>query len=159
MEFSGWDIIITLIIASYGAILSTYSIWSKRQEHKREVKVTLSFGFIKMGTVSPPMLILSALNTGSKTVTLNSMGLILPEKKYLHFTHPENIYVTFPHDLLEGKNVMVWITNKELAHDLKQEGYSGTIRLKGFYRDAIGNEYKSKTINFDIEQTSNAKTK
>ena len=153
MEFSGWDVIITLLIASYGAIVSTYSVWNARKEHKREVKVKISFGFLKQVTVSPPMLMLSAMNTGTKTVTLSSMGLILPakEKKYLYFMRPDS-YVTFPHDLLEGKDVLVWITTKELAHDLKQEGYSGTISLRGFYRDAIGNEYKSHAMKFDIDK-------
>jgi hypothetical protein len=32
----GLDVIITLIIAVYGALLSTYSVWASRQEKKRE---------------------------------------------------------------------------------------------------------------------------
>jgi len=153
MEFTNWDIIITLIIAVYGAILSTYSIWSERQEHKREIKVRLSYGFIRnvLGQVSPTMIILEALNKGSKTVTLSSMGLILPKKKYLFLARP-NSYVTFPHDLLDGKNVNVWLETKELAGDLKNEGYSGRIRLRGYYNDAIGNRYISKSVKFNIDK-------
>lgn len=151
MEFSGWDIIVTLIIALYGAILSTISILNSRQEHKREVKVKLSFGFLPHVSVKELMLILSALNTGTKTATLSSMGLALPEEKILYFTQP-NSYVRFPHDLVEGKDVIVWLTTKELADDLRQEGYSGLISIKGFYRDAIGNEYKSKAVKFDIKK-------
>jgi hypothetical protein len=150
----GLDVIITLLIAIYGALLSTYSVWTARQEHKREIKVELSYGFMRnpLSGVSPPMLLLSASNTGTKTVTLTSMGLILPrkDKKYLIFAQPES-NVSFPCDLLEGKNCNVWVTTKELAEDLKREGYSGRISLKGYYRDAIGGYYESKSFKFDIE--------
>jgi hypothetical protein len=153
MEFSGWDIIITLIIASYGALVSTISIWYTRKEHKREVKVKLNLGFIQQVSLSPAMLILTALNTGTKTATLSAMGLILPKKKILAFTHP-NSYVTFPHDLLEGKDVVVWIKAEELAQDLIKNGFSGSISFKGFYRDALGKEYKSKTMEFNLYEWS-----
>ncbi len=153
MDFNGWDIIITLLVALYGAILSTYTIINERKEHKREIKVTLSFGLIEQGEVSPPMVILSALNTGSKTVTLSSKGLILPNKKILFFVRQDDCF-PFPYDLVEGKDVMVWREAKELANKLKQEGLLGKIKLKGFFRDAIGNRYVSKAVKFDIEDWS-----
>lgn len=88
MEFSNWDIVITLIIAVYGAGLSTYTIWSARKEHKRELKVELMYG-VSTHPLAPKglLLIIQALNTGRKTVTLSSMGLILPnkEKKILYY--------------------------------------------------------------------------
>jgi hypothetical protein len=154
MEFNiGLDVIITLLIAIYGALLSTYSVWTARQEHKREVKVELSYGLKTnpISGVSPTLLILSALNTGTKTVTLSSTGLILPRKKYLFFPRPES-NVTFPYDLPEGKSCSIWIATEELANDLKREGYSGRIALKGYYRDAIGGYYKSKSVKFNIEK-------
>jgi len=153
MEFSGWDIIITLI-AVYGAILSTYTIWNARKEHKREIRVELAYGF-STHPLSPKglLLILTALNTGSKTVTLTSMGLILPrkDKKYCTFLRP-NSNVSFPYDLPEEKNCSVWIDTKELAENLKQEGYSGEINLKGYYGDALSGKYESKQLKFDIEK-------
>jgi hypothetical protein len=154
IEFSGWDIVITLLIALYGAILSTYSIWASRQEHKRELKVRLSYGF-STSPLAPKglLLIIEALNTGRKTITLSSMGLILPtkDKKYFTFLRP-NSNVNFPHDLTEGKSCSVWISTKELSENLKLEGYSGEIKLIGYYGDAIGGRYKSKPIKFDIDK-------
>ncbi len=47
-----WDVVITLIIASYGALLSTYSVWNKRQEQRRKIKVELSYGFLRAGLTS-----------------------------------------------------------------------------------------------------------
>ena len=150
----GLDVIITLIIAVYGALLSTYSVWASKQEKKREIKVQLSYGFhTSPSSVGPTMLLISALNTGQKRVTLNSMGLILPkkDKKYLTFFRPDS-NVSFPCDLIEGKGCDVWVATKELAVDLKREGYSGKVSLKGYYRDAIGGEYRSKSLKFYIEK-------
>jgi hypothetical protein len=149
----GWDVVITLLIAIYGALLSTYSVWNARQEHRREIKVELSYGFMRnaLAEVSPPLLILSAMNTGAKTVTLTSTGLVLPRKKYLFFAQPES-NVAFPHDLPEGKSCSVWIANEELAKDLKREGYSGRVKLIGYYKDAVGGYYKSKSVKFNVEK-------
>jgi len=152
----GLDVIITLIIASYGAILSTISIWYARQEQKRELKVSLRYGFSlnPLSQGKPPlMLILSAINIRKKTATLTMVGLILPtkDKKYFDFLHP-NSNVSFPHDLLEGKSCDVYIEPKELANELKQEGYSGKISLKGYYKDATDRKYISKSLKFDIEK-------
>ncbi len=69
----------------------------------------------------------------------------------MYFTQP-NSYVTYPHGLAEGKNVTTWFPIKALALNLKQEGYSGTIKFKGFYKDAIGNEYQSKEVPFDLDK-------
>ena len=157
MEFSGWDIIITLVIASYGAILSTYSVWSKRKEQRREPKVSLRYGVRLnpiLGHRSPPRLIIRAVNSEKETVTLTSMGLILPRRDNNLFSpYVPNSDVSFPHDLLGGKNCDVWFETKELAENLKREGFSGKIKLKGYYGDAIGRMYKSKSINFDIDET------
>jgi hypothetical protein len=97
------------------------------------------------------MLFIAAHNTGEKTITLNSMGLLFPNKRYLHFLRPDS-NVSFPHDLLAGKDCKVWVTTKEIAEDLKREGLSGKVSLKGYYQDAIGGEYRSKSIKFNIEK-------
>jgi hypothetical protein len=147
------DVVITLLIAIYGALLSTYSVLASRQERKREIKVQLSYGFHTLLGEPKAVLVISALNTGHKRVALNSTGLVLPskDKKYLMFLRP-NSNVTFPYDVQEGKDCNAWITTEELAQDLKQRGFSGEISLKGYYRDAIGGEYTSKSVKFNIEK-------
>ena len=152
MEFAGWDIIITLLIATYGAVLSTYSAWTARQEHKREIKAQLAYGMVREGyppTVST-VLIISALNPGEKTVTLSSTGLILPNKKHLAFLEPRNLQL--PHDLPDGKSCSTYIDTKELAEELRKQGYSGKVKLIGYYGDALGERHKSKSLRFDIDK-------
>jgi hypothetical protein len=125
-----------------------------KQEHKREIKVQLAYGFQRdfLGEVSSPLLLSSAMNSGTKTVTLTSSGLILPnkDKRYMFFVEPHS-NVHFPYELTEGKSCEVWLTQRELETDLQREGFSGTIKVRGYYRDAIGNQYKSKPIKFNIE--------
>ncbi len=38
MEFVNWDIIVTLVIAIYGAILSSYSIWLQNKNISEKLK-------------------------------------------------------------------------------------------------------------------------
>ena len=149
----GLEVIITLIIAIIGVIVSIYSVWNARQQNKREVKVSLRYGALLLARPLPRV-ILSAKNTGNKTVTLSSMGLILPRKENNYFIphHPDTMgLVTFPHDLKDGKNCDVYLEPKNLAEELRLEGFSGKIKVKGFYRDAIGRKYKSKSFTFNID--------
>lgn len=165
MEFTNWDLIITLIIASYGAILSTYSVWSRRQEQKPKLKVSLNYGFTT-NSVSvtfkskslpqgkqPFMLISSAVNVGKKPVTITMMGLVLPtkDKKFLSFAKQPNSRVSFPYELIEGKFCDVYFDPKEIVNELKPLGYSGKISLKGYYQDAMSNKYLSESLKFDMD--------
>ena len=143
-------IVVTIVLFVLGIGLK---IALNRKKEKRNIKVTLSYGFLASPPlVSPAMLMLSAHNTGHRTVTLTSTGLILPRKdnRYLLFLHPDGD-VRFPHDLVEGKNCQVWVTTKSIADDLKHEGFSGEVNLRAFYRDAIGGEYISESVKFDID--------
>jgi hypothetical protein len=38
-----------------------------------------------------------------------------------------------------------------MAEVLKESGYSGTVKVRGFWREALGKEYLSKKTDFDIE--------
>jgi hypothetical protein len=144
---------ITLFIAIWGAVLSTYKIASDYSKNARKLRVYLAYGFYARGNiVGPSTISLSAQNTGNRDITLNSMGFILPDKKFIMIVEPQS-NVKFPYTLSEGKECSVWRIQKELAIELKNHGYSGKIELRGYYRSAIGKLYESKPIDFDIEMT------
>jgi hypothetical protein len=42
---------------------------------------------------------------------------------------------------------------RELAQELTNHGYSGKVKLIGYYRSAIGTIFKSKPMDFDVEAT------
>ena len=95
------ETIITIILAIYGALLTTYTIIMKRREHKREIKVFLQYGLSV--TASPEKLVLiEAKNTGGKSVLLNSVGLILPKKENILFMTKKQFM--FPRLILFARN-------------------------------------------------------
>lgn len=144
---------ITLFIAIWGAALSTFKVLFDYSKNARKLKVQVFYGFVTQGNIIGPNTIsISAINTGYRDITLNSMGFILPDKKYSMMTEPQS-NVKFPYTLSEGNECSVWKTQKQLAIELKKHGYSGKIKLRGYYRTAIGKIFKSKPIGFDIEKT------
>lgn len=67
------------------------TIWAAKQESKRKIKVELSYGFNTNPLVkAETLLLIRAMNLGRKTVTLSSVGLILPRKdrNYVTFLNP-----------------------------------------------------------------------
>ena len=145
-----WTTVVTATVAVYGAVLSTYTLIQNRKEKQRQVRVKLSNGFLTSGPeLSPAMLLIEATNPGNRTVILNTVGISLPDGKTLAFPNPQS-NVRFPHSLPEGNSCLVWTPLKELAQQLKQEGYSDKVKLIGFYRDQVGTEYKSNVFAFDI---------
>ena len=147
---------ITTIVAVYGAILSTISIgihiFTQLISNRPKVKVKIYIGFVAdpLSGKTPPVLFISALNPGQKVVTLSSAGLVLPDKNQLVLPNPYT-NVTLPHELLPGKSCHIWIETKEIAKVLKANGFSGKVRLVGFYRDQIDKTYKSKPYRFDVD--------
>ena len=144
---------ITLFIAIWGAGLSTYKVVSDYSKNARKLQVHIVYGLLTQGNIVGPRTIsISAQNTGYRDITLSSMGFILPDKKYILIVEPQS-NVRFPYTLSEGKECSVWKTQKELAIELKKNGYSGKIKLRGYYRSAVGKIFNSKATTFDIEKT------
>ncbi|MGO9019660.1 MAG: hypothetical protein ACLQVJ_15060 [Syntrophobacteraceae bacterium] len=150
-----WTAIVTAAVAVYGAALSTYTLIQNRKEKRRQIRVKLSNGFLTSGPeLSPAMLLIEATNPGNRTVILNTVGISLPDKKTLAFPIPHS-NVRFPHPLPEGNSCLVWTPLKELAQQLRQEGYSGKVKLVGFYRDQVGTQYSSNAFAFEIDGWTN----
>jgi hypothetical protein len=144
---------VTLLIALWGAILATYKVISDYSKNARKIRVRIFYGILTQGNAGLPRTIqITAQNIGNRTVTLTSAGYILPDKKYISIIVPHGS-IELPHTLDEGKQCSIWQTQKELAEDLKEHGYSGKIKLTGYYGSAIGKTWKSKPTDFDIEET------
>jgi hypothetical protein len=151
-----WSTIITAVVAVYGAILSTHTAVANYREKKRRVIVTVSIGFRVYGTgPGPSVVFVSAANPGSRPVSLNGLGFLLPDGRQCVLPYSESD-VEFPHELMEGRSCRIWIPTKVLAHELRGLGFSGTIKLKGFYNDAVGTTYKSKPTKFEINEWLNS---
>lgn len=146
---------ITLFIALWGAFLSTAKVLFDYSKNIRKLKVQIAYGFLREIVGSKMGISIIAMNVGYRDVTLNSVGYILPDKKYLMSDPQSDVKsnVKFPCTLSEEKECTVWETQRQLAIALKENGYSGKIKLRGYYGSAIGTVFKSKPVEFNIEKT------
>jgi len=99
---------------------------------------------------SDALLFLAASNPGHKTVMVNVPGFILPDGREMVFPAPDSD-VSFPFELSPEHDCRIWIDMKKIARQLHTEGFSGTIKIVGFYRDAVGRKHKSKPYKLNVE--------
>ena len=136
---------ITLFIALWGAVLSTIKVLFDYSKKRWKLKV-------EIGHSSDNSILISATNIGYENVTFNIVGFILPNKKL--FWNPLDVQkYQLPYELLVGKSITMPQGNpKQLAIELKDNGYSGKIKLRGFYKTDTAMIFKSKPFDFDIEK-------
>ena len=142
-----WSVLITTLVALYGALLSTYNLISSRRDKRRRVKVELSVGVLQ-GTL---VLLFEVSNPGHIAVTIQPPRLQLPKRGgTIVFPTPRSD-VQFPHDLSPGTKCTVWTSPAKLANQLKENGFSGKVNLVGFCKDAVGTTHKSKRLELDLD--------
>lgn len=141
-----WPQIITAIVAVYGAAMATVTFFLKRKEKQRQVKVKFSNGFLpNFGTgIGELMLFIEISNPGNRSVVINVPRIILPDGNIIVFHSPKSSNVRFPHKLEEGANCMVWTEMRDLASQLRENGYQGIVKLKADIADGTGHKYESK---------------
>jgi hypothetical protein len=140
-----WIEIITAVGILYGIVLSTYNFIDGRKTKKRRLAVKISGGWLTYGpgALSDDMVLIDVTNPGDRMVTVNAPYLKLPGKKTM-ITPIPTASVTFPHELVEGKNCLLWMKRAEVESELKKIGYSGKVRVRGAVHDATGRVYTSK---------------
>jgi hypothetical protein len=150
-----WINLITILIALYGAILSTYMFYASRKDKRRRLTVTLSNGFLT-GAIGPsePMLFITVANPGERDMRINTPGLLLPDKQTIVWPNPQS-NVSFPCDLREGTDCKIWSPLTELAAALAQAGYTEHVKLIGFCDDAVGTRHKGKPFKFQVNEWFN----
>ena len=150
MDLSIW---LNIILAIYGAILTTYTIIKSNKEKERQVLVSLSQGWrprLQNGSLGRQLLFITAANPGNRDVTVNIPSLEMPDGKGLVTPIPLT-NVLFPYRLKEGSNCAIWIEMNEVKKSLIEIGYSGKVKLWGKVSDAVGKVYKSKKpLEFDL---------
>lgn len=144
--------IVAVLVAVYGAVLSTYSLILRRREKARRVAVSLSMGFVGSGGQRVPMMVLlQAANPGDRAVTLQVPTLRLPSGDSL-FPPVTNSDVRFPCELQEGKSCTCWFEAQEVALRVARHGHTGKVKFVGIVRDAVGGSYTSKPLRFNVDR-------
>ena len=150
LDISLLDIILA-VIALWGAGLATYAAIRKIRKGKPTIRVKISTGFTKVqsGPISEVKYFIEGVNTGEKVVTLNSYGFIFPNDKRVFF-ELQFSDTRFPCELKPGKNCKVSLEAAKLADAAKSEGFEGSIKIRGYFRDVADKTYLSKPEKFTI---------
>lgn len=143
---------ITLFVAIYGSVLSTYLAYMQRRDRKPKVKVKVSYGFLTSGSrISDTHILVEAANIGDKPVTVSSSSLELPDgSQVINFTN--NSTSNLPSELTHGKNITFWYDVKPLASELYKRGYRSTIKIRARICDQASNVFFSKSMDFDVDE-------
>jgi hypothetical protein len=142
----------SLLVAAYAAILSTVNFIVQRRDKMGRVEVTINAGIVGLapGVASDADLLLEAKNAAHRTVVLTMPGLILPDGREMFFLYPQS-HVSFPHEFKPEYACSIWTDMKKLARQLRSEGFSGTIKLIGFYKDAVGRKHKIRPYKLNLD--------
>ncbi|MGA7075604.1 MAG: hypothetical protein WBZ42_03530 [Halobacteriota archaeon] len=148
----------TLIIAFYGAVLSTITLiallYTRYMDHRIRIDVIVGNAVTPFFSEDDMLVInIAAANAGGRetslgtfTLLVNGRQLLLPKWCY-HRDPPAEPYASAP-----GKqDLTVIVRSRALADILKKEGMSGVVPLKAVFQGAAGKKHVSKEMLFDIE--------
>lgn len=150
-----WASAATVLVAVYGAALSTYNLIAARRDHHRTVRVFLKRGLAAPGHEPEPVFILEAVNPGQRSVTLTSCGLLLPNRKTFLIPRPPGS-ATFPHELTDGKSCTILFPLRDVVRALQQEGFNRQVSVRAVFTDALGKDHLSKRVKGSVSDWAKA---
>lgn len=142
--------LITTILATWGAILSTVVAIQQLQENRRRLKVEINISLVGYGNAVEKYLSLQSSNISKRPISLSSYGLLLPDRKK-YWRENESPY-QFPTQLTDGQATTIWMKWEDVLNKLKEEGYKGKIKVRGFFDDVTGKRYLSKKYALNLEK-------
>jgi hypothetical protein len=147
-----WPRWITTLVALYAAFVATAGEVARRRAQQRSLRIDLSTGVpIDESGVGKPALVITTINPGFQSITINSVGIHVSGGNFIVFPKPQSD-VAFPHDLAGGKSCMVWTDPVDLAGALSSRGFRGEVKLAGYARDALGKTHMGKPLAFRVEK-------
>src|SRR6266581_3573691 len=124
--------IVAIIVAVYGAGLSTYNFYDKRKDRQPRLVLGYRPGFLDYGggQLSETNISLEVSNVGSKPVRIAShsnIQVLLPNGGYLIPREDWVSMVSFPYVLSPGSSLSIWRNIRAFAKSLKDNGLSGKV--------------------------------
>jgi hypothetical protein len=151
--FSGWTAkdYVTAAVALYGALLSTYTAWTRWKESRAQVKVTLSTG-ITVPDPSPPLIVMDIANHGNHSVTFSGGCAALRVKRSKSvFLIPRPMGQQLPHPLAHSNSMMLMALLGAMKEAVKgQYGNVRRVKLRAEVRDQLSRIHASKWHSFDL---------
>lgn len=138
---------LTLLLAFYGALLSTFVFITGRLDQRPRIRTSISLGFqVGLDGPSGNLLFLEAANVGRIDVTLASWSFLLPSKEKLICPGLVGPQVSFPHELRPGKSCTIYMPLREVLIALKGKGYEHSSKIVPEFTDQTGVVHKGKRL-------------
>jgi hypothetical protein len=143
---------LTFSIATYGAILSTIVFVYSITRERRRIVIKHAPGFFGYpdGGTGPTMACLEVVNEGHRPVVVGAPAILTPKKRKLVFFKAHG-FNKFPRKLEDGEAETLYVPYEEIGLALKQDGYSGIVRLRPVCSDTTGKVYRGKVLKLDVD--------
>ena len=136
------------ILAVYGAILSTYNIWSTQRRNRMSARRTLRVRAVRGlpiyddGIDRGDLVTVYATNTGQRNVTVNSIELELPDGSHYPKIAREPYDTQLPARLKDGEEAAIHYHLPALQAALHEHRQSeAPVMLTPMCRDSVGDKY------------------
>jgi hypothetical protein len=153
--------LMTLLLALWGAILSTIlglnELWSRRK--KLKVKNEIFYDMLTSEGIEA-YYTLSCVNTGERIIRLQTYGLLLPNGVKLAFNDNNPKPVNFPLNLKDGDNVSVnangiYLKQTFEAMNMYKRFFStGKFKIRGYFMDTSGKIYTARKVAINLNELS-----
>ena len=154
--FSGWTTkdYLTAVLAVYGALLSTYTAWTKWRETRTKVKVTLQSAILTGGMHhGKPMVSIGVSNHGNTSVAFGggSTALRVKGAKNL-FVIPQPVGQPLPHTLSPGTS-MTLLADLAALKDAVRDHYGNVdeVPIRAEVRDQLERVHVSRWTPFQVK--------
>jgi hypothetical protein len=143
---------ITVGIAAYGAILSTYNLAQGVRRERRRLTVKMSTGMYTYGPeLGPAMLCIEVVNAGHRPLLVNPPSLRLPDKRTLALMGADGI-ADFPKELGDGAAGVIRSRYRDIAAALSSAGYRTQVELTPICSISTGQTFAGRPWTVDVQE-------
>lgn len=143
----------TVVIATYGAILATALAtleWKRRRPHLKVVIDEVRFQPLREKATRTLTMVI--MNPSEKPVIVQDVLISEGKKgKRLAMSREFCKTIDFPRELLPGHRCEVKFDGEYVTKTLGKSGRSRIVKLRAFCHDPLGQEYRSKPHEFDMD--------
>ncbi len=147
----------TLVLAVWGAALSTFNTFYSWRKERPKMRATRSPEFARGGAgLGPPRSKLAIANVGQRPVLVTELRIELPDGRRPSIDAVLHAYLAsekLPKRLQDGEEVSVVVHHFDLAEALRSRdwGFKGVITITPIWIGSIGRPYRGYPWRFDVD--------
>jgi hypothetical protein len=148
---------ITAGIATYAALVSTFTLIVQQLEKRKKIRTELSLGFMALERLDRiDVITVEATNFGNVPVHLSSCVIRLPKTKE-KFVAIFQYSKDFPITLNPGESIQAWLPSEKFIELAKKNSLSNDVILVGEFSNKSLRGFRSKPYPAKLDQMLFAK--